>query len=88
MSCTKRDMAVDTRPEILDSARCRWNAVTPATALLLPVSCCGEAARDSTGVSTGEPGGPGAGGVASGASHGGGAATCQHGHVLKWHSWY
>ena len=48
-------MAVDTRPEILDSARCGWNAITLATALLLPVSGCGEAAGDSTGGSTGEP---------------------------------
>ena len=68
MSYTKRNMAVDTRPEILDIAGCGWNAVTPATALLLPVSCCGAAAGDSTGGSTGEPGGPGAGGAASGAS--------------------
>ena len=84
-------MAVDTRSEILDSARCGWNAVTPATALLLPGSCCGETAGDSTGGSTGEPGGPEAAGAASGAScvgSSGGAATCQHGYVLKWHSWY
>ena len=54
--------------EILDSARCGWNAVTPATALLLSVSCCEEAAGDSTGGWTGEPGRPEAGGEASGAS--------------------
>ena len=71
MSCTKRDMAVDKSPEILDSARCGWNVVTwltSAPALRIQASGCGEAAGDSTGGSTGELGGPGAGGAESGAS--------------------